>query len=240
MPGTDAVRILVVDDDAKIVRLMRTYLEREGFVVDEALDGGSALTAIEAQPPALVVLDVMLPEIDGLSIVRAVRQHADTPIIIVSALGAVSNRLAGLGVGADDYLAKPFSPAELVLRVQRVLARTSGRASGATAGPLRRGGLTIDRDRATVDVDDRRVPLTAIERRLLVALVEADGRVLSRDKLLDAAYGPDAEDVLDRTIDVHIGRLRTKLGDSATGSRFIETVRGEGYRSAGRNRAGVT
>jgi DNA-binding response OmpR family regulator len=234
--------ILVVDDDAKIVRLVRAYLEREGYRVVGATDGRAALDALEREQPALIVLDLMLPEIDGLSVVRTIRSAADeTPIIILSARGTTADRISGLAVGADDYLPKPFSPAELVLRVGRVLARTRPAAgSMPMAGPgsepgerLVHGGLVVDRDRHTVEVGGQAVSLTAVEFRLLVALLEADGRVLTRDQLLDAIYGYDAEAVLERTIDVHVGRLRDKLDDTAAEPRYIATVRGVGYRSAG-------
>jgi DNA-binding response OmpR family regulator len=232
MPIDGARPILAVDDDPKIVRLVRAYLEREGYPVIEAFDGRSALTAIEEHRPALVILDLMLPEIDGLSVVRAVRARSDTPIIILSARGTTADRIAGLGLGADDYLPKPFSPAELVLRVGRVLARADGGRPTGARPVLEHGGLSVDRDRHTVDVDGQAIAVTAVELRLLVALLEADGRVLSRDQLLDAAYGTDADEILDRTIDVHIGRLRDKLSDPAEAPRFIATVRGAGYRAA--------
>lgn len=229
--------ILVVDDDAKIVRLVRTYLERAGYRVVEATDGRAALSAIALEAPALVVLDVMLPEVDGLAVLRAVRRTAQTPIIILSARGLVDDRITGLAAGADDYLPKPFSPAELVLRVQRILERaragsTSGGRTGTSAEPLQHGDLVVDRERYEVRIDGRVVPLTAVEFRLLVALLEADGRVLSRDQLLDAVYGQDEAEILDRTVDVHIGRLRDKLGDDAERPRYVATVRGAGYRAA--------
>ncbi|HEY4189977.1 MAG TPA: response regulator transcription factor [Candidatus Limnocylindrales bacterium] len=225
--------ILVVDDDAKIVRLIRTYLEREGLRVVEALDGRTALAQVDEQDPALVVLDLMLPEIDGLAVIRAVRDRSETPIIVLSARGTTADRIAGLGLGADDYLPKPFSPAELVLRVKRVLARTQVPRPAASPLPsLRCDGLVVDRDRHDVRLDGRPVAVTSVEFRLLVAILEADGRVLSRDQLLDAVYGAEAHDLLDRTIDVHVGRLREKLGDPAPEPRFIATVRGAGYRAA--------
>jgi DNA-binding response OmpR family regulator len=224
--------ILVVDDDAKIVRLVRMYLERERYRVVEALDGAAALAAVDAHDPALIVLDLMIPEIDGLAVVRAIRDRSDVPIIILSARGTTGDRIEGLSLGADDYLPKPFSPAELVLRVRRVLAR-SGAGDRPDARPLMtHGGLEVDRARHTVRVDGRPVTVTAVELRLLVTLLEADGRVLSRDQLLDAVYGLDAAEVLDRTIDVHIGRLRDKLADPPGAPRFIATVRGAGYRIA--------
>ena len=241
MPALTERPILVVDDDAKIVRLVRAYLERGGYRVIEAADGRAALAAVARERPALVVLDLMLPEIDGLSVVRAIRRTADTPIIILSARGTTSDRIAGLGSGADDYLPKPFSPAELVLRVGRVLARTSPTAGidevPDPVAPLVHGELVVDRQRHAVELAGRPVPLTVIEFRLLVALLEADGRVLSRDQLLDAVYGLDAEAVLERTIDVHVGRLRDKLNDTASEPRFVATVRGVGYRAAARPEA---
>jgi DNA-binding response OmpR family regulator len=228
--------ILVVDDDAKIVRLVRTYLERDGFAVVTAADGPAALDAIERHRPALVVLDLMLPELDGRAVVRAVRRDDDaaaTPILIVSARGSTLDRIAGLEDGADDYLPKPFSPAELVLRVKSILRRSAAAMpAAATRPPLTLADLAIDLDRYEVTRDGQPIPLTRVEFRLLVTLVEAGGRVLTRDQLLDAVYGQDQADVLDRTVDVHIGRLRDKLGDDADQPRYVATVRGIGYRAA--------
>ncbi len=236
--------ILVVDDDAKIVRLVRTYLERDGFTVVTAADGPAALEAIETHQPALVVLDLMLPELDGRAVIRAVRRDeeaAHTPILVLSARSSTIDRIAGLEDGADDYLPKPFSPAELVLRVKSILRR-AGAASAAGAAPasesmvepaLRHGDLTIDPSRHEVRRDDgMMIDLTRVEFRLLTAILGADGRVLSRDQLLDAVYGHEASDVMDRTIDVHIRRLRDKLDDDPEAPRYIQTVRGIGYRAA--------
>jgi DNA-binding response OmpR family regulator len=234
-PASTSRPVLVVDDDAKILRLVRTYLERAGYRVVEATDGRTALSAIALEMPALVVLDVMLPEVDGLAVLRAVRRTDRTPVIILSARGLTDDRIAGLTAGADDYLPKPFSPAELVLRVQRILERSDGGTGGAPAavqGPLRRGDLVVDRDRHEVHVAGTLVMLTSVEFRLLVALLEADGRVLTRDQLLDAVYGQDEAEILDRTVDVHIGRLRDKLGDDAERPKYVATVRGAGYRAA--------
>ena len=228
--------ILVVDDDAKIVRLVRTYLERDGFSVVTAADGPAALDAIERHRPALVVLDLMLPELDGRAVIRAVRRDdeaAATPILIVSARGSTVDRIAGFEDGADDYLPKPFSPAELVLRVKSILRRTA--ASTPDAAPRARltlADLVVDLDRHEVTRDGVPIPLTRVEFRLLASLIEAGGRVLSRDQLLDAVYGQDQTEVLDRTVDVHIGRLRDKLGDDAERPRYVATVRGVGYRVA--------
>src|SRR5690349_3272914 len=201
--------ILVVDDDAKIVRLVRTYLERDGFMVVSAADGPAALDAIERYRPALVVLDLMLPELDGRAVIRAVRgdeEAAATPIIVLSARGSTIDRIAGLEDGADDYLPKPFSPAELVLRVRSVLRRSAGAATTGSAGGARSllmlGDLTVDLDRYEVTRDGVALSLTNVEFKLLVALIEAGGRVLSRDQLLDVVWGRDQADVLDRTVDV--------------------------------------
>jgi DNA-binding response OmpR family regulator len=226
--------ILVVDDDAKIVRLVRTYLERAGHRVVEATDGRSALSSIALEAPSLVILDVMLPEVDGLAVLRAVRRTDRTPVIILSARGLTDDRITGLAAGADDYVPKPFSPAELVLRVERILDRADRAAAGeaATGEPLRHGDLVVDRDRHEARIAGRLVALTIVEFRLLVALLEADGRVLTRDQLLDAVYGQDEAEVLDRTVDVHVGRLRDKLGDDADRPRYVATVRGVGYRAA--------
>lgn len=226
--------ILVVDDDAKILRLVRTYLEREGFRVLEASDGRTALAAIAVDEPALVVLDMMLPEIDGLSVLKAVRRTSRTPIVVLSARGTTGDRIEGLAAGADDYVPKPFSPAELVLRVRRVLDRAANSAGHSGVEPsavLMAGELSLDRDRHDVRVGGRPVSLTIAEFRLLSALLEARGRVLTRDQLMDAVYGPE-EVVLDRTIDVHVGRLRDKLGDDADAPKYVATVRGVGYRAA--------
>ena len=178
----------------------------------------------------------MLPELDGRAVIRAVRRDdeaAATPILIVSARGSTIDRIAGFEDGADDYLPKPFSPAELVLRVKSILRRTAGANPEAGArARLTLADLVIDLDRHEVTRDGVPIPLTKVEFRLLTSLIEAGGRVLSRDQLLDAVYGNDQTDVLDRTVDVHIGRLRDKLGDDAEHPRYVTTVRGVGYRVA--------
>ncbi|MBA2557701.1 MAG: response regulator transcription factor [Chloroflexi bacterium] len=230
--------ILVVDDDAKIVHLVRTYLEREGFRVTEARDGRRALESFRTNRPLLIVLDLMLPEIDGLEVCRVVREESNVPILILSARSSVADRIQGINEGADDYLPKPFSPAELVARIKAVLRRGAPDPSdGASPGgrpiaPLQHADLHIDLERYEVRQDDRLVPLTHVEFRLLATLVQAGGRVLTRDQLLDALYGQDEGEVLDRTIDVHVGRLRDKLGDPAERPRYVATVRGVGYRAA--------
>ena len=223
--------ILVVDDDPKIVQLLRAYLEREGYTVVTAGDGRAALAAIDDHKPRLIVLDLMLPEIDGMTVARQVRETSDVPILMLSARGSVANRIQGMAEGADDYLTKPFSPAELVVRVKAILRR-SGIAP--TRSTLQLADLDIDRDRHEVRRHDETVVLTTAEFRLLVALAEARGRVLSREALLDALYGQHGgTEPFDRTVDVYVGRLREKLGDDPERPRYVATVRGIGYRAVG-------
>ncbi len=235
-PAITTRPILVVDDDRKIVALVRAYLEREGFHVITAYDGREALRRARSEDPALIVLDLMLPEIDGLEVMRLLRADSAVPVLMLTARSSLPERIIGLEKGADDYLPKPFSPAELVVRVKAVLRRVNQPAAAVPAKPasamLTQNDLLIDTERYEVRRGDELVPLTPVEFKLLVTLVAADGRALTRDQLLDAVYGSDDGDVLDRTIDVHIGRLRDKLDDDAERPRYIMTVRGVGYRAA--------
>jgi DNA-binding response OmpR family regulator len=233
MTAAESAPILVVDDDPKIVTLVRTYLERERFPVVTAADGRAALRAIEEHAPRLVVLDLMIPEIDGLAVIRRARELGDVPILILSARGAVGDRILGLSEGADDYLPKPFSPAELVVRVRTILRRVERPAGAPAPGTvLVSGDLELDPARHEASIGGRPIPLSALELRLLTALLDADGRVLTRDQLLDAIHGTGEGDVLDRSIDQYVKRLREKLGDDAAEPRFVSTVRGAGYRAA--------
>ena len=215
---------------------MRTYLERERYPVITAADGPSALRAIEADKPRLVVLDLMLPGLDGLSVIRRARAIGDTPILVLSARGSTGDRILGLSEGADDYLAKPFSPAELVVRVRTILRRTERPAEDALRPDelLICGDLVVDAGRHEATIAGQPVTLSALELRLLATLLDADGRALTRDQLLDGIHGTGEGDVLDRAIDVYIKRLREKLGDDADDPRYVATVRGVGYRAAGR------
>ena len=234
MPRPETAPILVVDDDPKIVALVRTYLERERFRVVTAGDGRAALRAIEEHAPRLVVLDLMLPEVDGLAVIRRTRAMGDIPILVLSARGSTGDRIQGLSEGADDYLPKPFSPAELVARVRTILRRTERDAlDGGADVRYRTGDLEVDLARHAVRIAGREVVLSVLELRLLVALLAADGRILSRDQLLDAIHGVGEADVTDRAIDVYVKRLREKLGDDPAAPRFVATVRGAGYRAAG-------
>jgi DNA-binding response OmpR family regulator len=231
--------ILVVDDDRKIAALVRAYLEREGYRVLTAYDGREAVERARADRPQLIVLDLMLPELDGFEVLRRVRAEGDVPILMLSARSSLPERIIGLERGADDYLPKPFSPAELVVRVKAILRRSgtstaspASSASGSGGSLLAQRDLVIDTERYEVRRGSELIALTPVEFRLFVALVAADGRALTRDQLLDAVYGSGEDEVLDRTIDVHIGRLRDKLGDDADEPRYVMTVRGVGYRAA--------
>lgn len=233
MPA-DAAPILVVDDDPKIVALVRMYLERERFPVLTASDGRTAIRLVEESLPRLLVLDLMIPELDGLAVIRRARALGDLPILVLSAKGSVGDRILGLTEGADDYLPKPFSPAELVVRVRALLRRAPRRPGEADPGTvLVLGDLELDAARHTATVRGTRVPLSTLELRLLGALLEADGRVLTRDRLLDAIHGEGEGDVTDRAVDQYVRRLREKLGDDAAEPRFVATARGAGYRAAG-------
>jgi DNA-binding response OmpR family regulator len=227
-PTAESAPILVVDDDPKIAQLVRAYLEREGFVVASVGDGVAALAAVREHRPRLIVLDLMLPELDGLSVARRVREESNIPMLMLSARGSVAERVHGIAEGADDYLAKPFSPAELVVRVKAILRRS---AAPIVQEALRLDDLVIDRKRHEVVRRGERLILSTVEFRLLVALVEADGRVLSREALLDALYGAAEGEALDRTIDVYVRRLRERLGDAPERPRYVATVRGIGYRA---------
>lgn len=234
MPRPEPAPILVVDDDPKIVALVRAYLERERYRVITAGDGRAAIRAIEEQAPRLVVLDLMLPEVDGLAVIRRARAMGDVPILVLSARGSTGDRIQGLSEGADDYLPKPFSPAELVARVRTILRRSERDApDGGTDARYRAGELELDLARHIVRVAGREVPLSVLELRLLAALLAADGRILSRDQLLDAIHGVGEADVTDRAVDVYVKRLREKLGDDPAAPRFVATVRGAGYRAVG-------
>ncbi|HEX4897186.1 MAG TPA: response regulator transcription factor [Candidatus Limnocylindrales bacterium] len=219
-------RILVVDDEAPIRELVRGYLEREGFDVEAATDGLAAVEAVRASAPDVVVLDVMLPGLDGIEVCRRIRTFSDAYVLMLTARGEEIDRIVGLTVGADDYLVKPFSPRELVARVRALLRRPRGAADVRATTPV---GFEIDESRRVVRVDGAPVPLTTLEFDLLAVLARDPGIVIGRQALLDRVWGPEfvADDHL---VDVHIANLRRKLGDDPARPRFIETVRGVGYR----------
>ena len=228
--------VLVVDDDHKLISLVRMYLEREGFEVLAAYDGPQALELFTQRRPEFIILDLMLPKTDGITLCRQIRKSSNVPILMLTAKIEEVDKLVGLSVGADDYVTKPFSPRELVARVRAILRRS------APARPmvprLAQGDLVMDLERHEVSIGGREVRLTPIEYKLLQALMEFPGRVFTRDQLLAHVYAFDEAVVVDRTIDVHIGKLREKLGDDSTHSRYIQTVRGVGYKLVGNGRAG--
>jgi DNA-binding response OmpR family regulator len=224
--------VLVVEDDDMIAGLMDRYLRRAGYRVAVAGDGLTGLRLIRELSPALVVLDLMLPELDGHTVASLAREERQLPIIMVTALSSTAERVSGLEAGADDYLAKPFAPSELVARVRSVLRRCRPPEPDRA---LRYAGLEVDPARRAARLDGRPLDLTAVEFDLLHALVRAEGRVLSRELLIDAVRRSEtAEDIRDRSIDVYVRRLRSKLEDDVRSPTYILTVRGIGYRLTGR------
>jgi DNA-binding response OmpR family regulator len=236
--GRTQPTVLVVDDDHKLIMLVRMYLERDGFTVVAAYDGRQALDLFARHRPGFVILDVMLPGMDGVAVCRALRRRSTVPILMLTARVEESDKLTGLSVGADDYVTKPFSPRELVARVHAILRRTGPRTAEAAAPKIVRGDLSMDVERHEVLVGGREVRLTVVEYKLLQALMEFPGRVFTREQLLTHVYAFDEAVVIDRTIDVHVGKLREKLGDDPARPRYIETVRGVGYRLLEAKRAG--
>jgi DNA-binding response OmpR family regulator len=243
----DRARILVVEDEPRLAELLRLYLERDGHVVTTVGDGTAALAAVDAAPVDLVVLDLMLPGLAGEAVLAAIRERGDTPVLVASAKRSDVERIAGLRMGADDYLAKPFNPHELTARVAAILRRSRA-DTGTPAGPtvvladVNEQRLSFDRGRLVVDPASRRFTLAATddsgplegrltpgELGLLVALARRPGAVLTRDQLLEAVTRrPD--EVYDRVIDVHVANLRRKLGDDAAQPWLIETIPQTGYR----------
>ena len=221
-------RVLVVDDETPIVDLVRQYLAAEGMDVAEATDGPSAVEAVRERRPDVVVLDVMLPGLDGFEILRRVRIFSDAYVIMLTARAEEIDRIVGLSVGADDYLVKPFSPRELVARVKALLRRPRV-DRGPSAERIELGELAIDEPTRFVTVRGDPVTLTTIEFDLLLTLAREPGVVFSRQRLLDRVWGMDYVGD-EHVVDVHLGNLRRKLGDDAARPTFIETVRGAGYR----------
>jgi len=221
--------ILVVDDEKKIRDLVGSYLEREGYSVLLADSGQRALEAVDRARPDLLVLDLMLPDIDGEEVARAIRSHSDVPIIMLTAKAGEEERVAGLRLGADDYLVKPFSPRELVARVEAVLRRASGGNGGTAALSFDEGRLVIDREGREVALNGGAVELTRSEFDLLYALASRAGRVYSRYELITRVQGYDYEGY-ERTIDAHVKNLRRKLGEDPKHPRYVVTVTGVGYK----------
>jgi two-component system, OmpR family, alkaline phosphatase synthesis response regulator PhoP len=220
-------RILLVDDEPAIVETVRAYLEAEGYTVQTASDGPGALTLARSFHPDIIVLDLMLPGLDGLEVLRRLRQISDVYVLLLTAKTHETDKVVGLTMGADDYVTKPFSPRELVARVKALLRR--GRSSGAGDAVLIFHRLRLDPQARRVWKDAAAIELTPLEFDLLYALARYRGRVLSREQLIEQVWGYDYYGE-DRVVDVHLGRIRRKLEDDAATPRLIVTVRGAGYR----------
>jgi len=225
-------KVLVVDDDVKTVELVKLYLNRDGYKVLTAYDGTEALRLFREGTPDLVVLDLMLPGIDGLRVCRTIRAESDVPIIMLTAKTTEQDRLTGLEQGADDYVSKPFSPRELAARVRVVLRRLPGEALQRGPAEVKSGKLMVNFNTHEVFIAGKPVNLTQVEFKLLGALVREPNRVFTRGELVEKALGSDFEG-FDRTIDVHILNMRRKLEPDLTHPRYIKTVYGTGYKFAG-------
>src|SRR5215510_8531769 len=228
---TADTRVLIIDDDERLNALLTEYLGRFDFSVHTASHPDAGLRALKVDPPDLLILDIMLPEMDGLAVCRKVRETSQVPIIMLTARGDVADRIVGLELGADDYLAKPFEPRELVARMQAVLRRGVREEDQI----IRAGPVEVNWTARSASLKGRPLELTTAEFELLGLLVRNRGRVLTRDRIMEAIGGIDAE-AYDRSIDVLVSRLRQKLGDDAKRSTFIRTVRGIGYSFTGDDR----
>ncbi len=220
------IRALLIEDDRRLASLLREFLGQHGVEATVAEDGGQALQQLQSQRFDILLLDLMLPGMDGLSLTRRVRERWKTPIIMVTARGDDADKIVGLELGADDYLAKPFNPRELLARIRAVLRRAPGEAESAV---FESGGLRIDFAARDVSISGVRQSLTAHEYEVLAALARNAGRVLSRDQLLELVKGEGADEAFDRSIDVHVSRLRQKIEADPRHPRYVKTVRGAGY-----------
>ena len=222
--------VLVVDDDANVVELTRLYLERDGYRVVSASDGARGLALARDEQPSLVVLDVMLPRVSGLDVCRTLRQESAVPIIMLTARVEENDRLAGLDLGADDYVTKPFSPRELAARVRAVLRRATRDGADGGAATLSCGPVELDLRARKAAVGGSELRLTPTEFRLLALLMRQPGRTFTRDEIIDRVLGDDF-DGFDRTVDAHVSSLRRKLAAAQGGNaKLIQTVYGSGYR----------
>lgn len=225
-------RLLMIEDDARLAGMVGEYLTNSGFEVAHAGEGQAGLLHLQDKPVDLVILDLMLPDIDGLEVCRRIRalpgDAARVPVLMLTAKGDPMDRIVGLELGADDYLPKPFEPRELLARVRAVLRRRAPEGSAPTHAPLRFGSLEIDRDARTVTVGGQLADLTSYQFDLLVTLAERAGRVLTREQIMEAVRGREME-AFDRSIDVHMGRIRAAIEQDVKNPKRIVTVRGVGY-----------
>ena len=221
-------RILVVDDDRKLAGLISDYLTPQGFEVTMRHDGIEGLAEAKANDYDAIILDVMMPGMDGIQLLRDLRQHKNTPVLMLTALGEEADRIVGLEMGADDYLPKTFSTRELLARLRAVMRRSQVTTVEEKVAEYVAGPLKVNEESHTVSIDGENLELTALEFAILVSLIRAKGRVKTREALLDEV-SERKFDVFDRSIDVHVSSLRKKLGDDAKNPRFIKTVRGVGY-----------
>ncbi len=222
--------ILMVDDDVDLNALLTEYLATFGHCLQTVTTAEKGMAALRRERPDLVILDIMLPDTDGLTLCREIRESFDVPIIMLTARGEVTDRVLGLELGADDYVGKPFEPRELVARIQSVIRRSQNRHNHEI---LHSDGLSLEKQTRRVCLDDQDIELTTMEFELLRTLMESHGRVMSRNRLIERLRGIDA-DVYDRSIDMLVSRLRDKLGDDSHTPRFIKTVRLTGYQFVGR------
>lgn len=221
--------VLIIEDDRKTASLIRLYLEKEGFQTVTAYDGRQGLKLAQIHPPIFVVLDLMLPELDGWEVCRRLRQGSNVPILMLTARGDEIDKVSGLTLGADDYVVKPFSPRELVARVKAILRRGYSETQNQTA-ILRHGSVVLDLEKRRVTVHGRLVSLTPHEYALLKTLMSHPGKTFTRDELLESIYPDGDAVVIDRVVDVHIGKLRHKIEKDPSNPKNISTVRGIGYR----------
>jgi DNA-binding response OmpR family regulator len=221
--------ILIVDDDPQIASLIASSLQNEGFAALRGADGEEALALAAKHDPSLIILDLMLPKLDGIEVCREIRRRSDTPILMLTVRADEFDKILGLAIGADDYMTKPFSPRELVARVKAILRRSLHRPNAA-AKRLRHLDLDVDFSKRKVTVQGKEVGLTVYEYKILEALAHAPGMAFSREQLIQKIYAYEDVSVVDRVIDVHIGNLRAKIEQDLAHPRYIITVRGIGYK----------
>ena len=230
--ATAGQQVLVVEDDFKTANIVRAYLEKDGYRVATVHDGREGIAAARDNPPDLVVLDLLLPGLSGMDVCRTLRSESKVPIIMLTALSTVPDRLNGLGLGADDYITKPFSPRELVARVRAVLRRAAEQKEGSDSEILNHDDISLDLGQCMLSVGGKRRHLTPREFKILTVLMREPGRVFSRSQLVEKALGYDF-DGMDRTVDVHILNLRRKIEQDPNRPQYIRTVYGMGYKFGG-------